>query len=248
MSAYHSYDGVPAVADKHALTDILRDEWGYQYFVSSAKKPVKKQSLTRPSAQGYERRRRYGPSLRRFQDVPSRPHRFEGHSQLCKCVWIIDMTSINASRQALPAGNDVEMGGGSFNFEKIPEMVEAGELDIAIVDQAVSRQLRAKFAAGLFEDPFPGVPEEEQADYINTPELVELARQLDAESIVLLENHDDVLPLKKDASIAVIGPMAHGYMNVSPSRWRKLSCRGHFGTNARRSMAIMCHTRPNIGA
>lgn len=36
MSAYHSYDGVPAVADKHTLTDILRGEWGYKYFVSDA--------------------------------------------------------------------------------------------------------------------------------------------------------------------------------------------------------------------
>lgn len=124
----------------------------------------------------------------------------------------------NFSCKALPAGNDVEMGGGSFNFEKIPEMVEAGELDIAIVDQAVSRQLRAKFEIGLFEEPFPGVPEEEQADYINTPEFVELARQLDAESIVLLENHESILPLKKDADIAVIGPMAHGYVNVSYRR------------------------------
>lgn len=35
MSAYSSYDGVPAVADKHALTDILRGEWGYEYWVSS---------------------------------------------------------------------------------------------------------------------------------------------------------------------------------------------------------------------
>ncbi len=94
-------------------------------------------------------------------------------------------------------------------------MVESGELDIAVVDQAVSRQLRAKFEAGLFEDPFPGVPEDEQANYINTPEIIELARQLDAESIVLLENHENILPLKKDANIAVIGPMAHGYMNVS---------------------------------
>ena len=107
------------------------------------------------------------------------------------------------------------MGGGSYNFQKIPEMVESGELSIEVVDTAVSRQLRAKFVAGLFENPFPGVPEEEQADYINTPENIELARQLDAESIVLLENHDNILPLKKDANIAVIGPMAHGYMNVS---------------------------------
>ena len=106
------------------------------------------------------------------------------------------------------------MGGGSYNFEKIPEMVETGKLSIDVVDRAVSRQLRAKFEAGLFEDPFPGVPEEEQADHIHTPETIELARQLDAESLVLLENHDDILPLKKDAKIAVIGPMAHGYMNV----------------------------------
>ena len=33
MSAYHSYDGIPSVADKHALTDILREEWGYEYYV-----------------------------------------------------------------------------------------------------------------------------------------------------------------------------------------------------------------------
>jgi beta-glucosidase len=35
MSAYHSYDGVPAVADYHTLTDILRGEWGYKYWVTS---------------------------------------------------------------------------------------------------------------------------------------------------------------------------------------------------------------------
>jgi beta-glucosidase len=41
-----------------------------------------------------------------------------------------------------------------------------------------------------------------------------LARQLDAESIVLLENHGNTLPLSKTANIAMIGPMAHGFMNV----------------------------------
>ncbi len=107
------------------------------------------------------------------------------------------------------------MGGGSYNFEKIPEMVEAGILSIDVVDEAVSRVLRAKFEAGMFETPFTGVSEAEQSEYIHTPEVVELARQLDAESIVLLENHNNVLPLEKDANIAVIGPMAHGFMNVS---------------------------------
>ncbi|KAI1374497.1 glycoside hydrolase family 3 protein [Hypoxylon crocopeplum] len=177
MSAYHSYDGVPAVADKHTLTDILRGEWGYKYFVMSDA----------------------GATDRLCNDF-----------KMCISNPIDSEAVVNF---ALPAGNDVEMGGGSYNFEKIPEMIESGKLSIDIVDEAVSRQLRAKFEVGLFENPFTGVAEAEQSKYINTPEVVELARQLDAESIVLLENHEDTLPLNKDASIAVIGPMAHGFMN-----------------------------------
>ncbi|XXG95422.1 hypothetical protein Hte_001684 [Hypoxylon texense] len=177
MSAYHSYDGVPAVADKHTLTDILRGEWGYKYFVMSDA----------------------GATDRLCKDF-----------KMCRSSPIDSEAIVNF---ALLAGNDVEMGGGSYNFEKIPDMVDSGKLSIDIVDEAVSRQLRAKFEMGLFETPFPGASEEEWPDYMNTPEIVELARQLDAESIVLLENHDDILPLKKDAHIAVIGPMAHGFMN-----------------------------------
>ncbi|KAI5861371.1 glycoside hydrolase family 3 protein [Durotheca rogersii] len=177
MGAYHSYDGVPSVADRHMLTEILREEWGYKYFVMSDA----------------------GATDRLCKDF-----------KMCETNPIDSEAIVN---YALPAGNDVEMGGGSYNFEKIPEMVESGKLSIDVVDEAVSRQLRAKFAAGLFENPFPGVSEEEQSNHINTPEAIQLARQLDAESIVLLENHNDVLPLSKDANIAVIGPMAHGYMN-----------------------------------
>jgi beta-glucosidase len=106
------------------------------------------------------------------------------------------------------------MGGGSYNYEKIPEMVKAGTLSESVVDTAVSRVLRTKFELGLFEKPYQGVPDDEAKNYINTPEHVQLARDLDAESIVLLENHNDVLPLSKTAKVAVIGPMAHGYMNV----------------------------------
>ncbi|KAI1766960.1 glycoside hydrolase family 3 protein [Hypoxylon sp. FL1150] len=177
MSAYHSYDGVPAVADKHTLTDILRGEWGYKYFVMSDA----------------------GATDRLCNDF-----------KMCETSPIDSEAVVN---YALPAGNDVEMGGGSYNFETIPQMVESGKLSIDIVDEAVSRQLRAKFELGLFETPFPAAAEDEWPDYINTPEIIDLARQLDAESIVLLENHEDVLPLKKNANIAVIGPMAHGYMN-----------------------------------
>jgi beta-glucosidase len=106
------------------------------------------------------------------------------------------------------------MGGGSFNYATIPELIESGKLNISVVDTAVARELRAKFALGLFENPYLGVPANETSSFIHTPENIALARQLDAESIILLENHDDILPLSKSASIAVIGPMAHGFMNV----------------------------------
>ncbi|KAF4241727.1 hypothetical protein CNMCM6805_000376 [Aspergillus fumigatiaffinis] len=178
MSAYHSYDGIPAVADYHLLTEILREEWGYEYFVISDAGATDRLCTA-------------------FHLCQSSP---------------IDMEAVTL--KALPAGNDVEMGGGSYNFQKIPDLVKSGKLDMKIVDTAVSRVLRAKFAMGLFENPYPAAPPQEWKHLIHTPEAVELARQLDKESIILLENHGNVLPLKKKGDIAVIGPMAHGFMNV----------------------------------
>lgn len=102
------------------------------------------------------------------------------------------------------------------NFHTIPQLVKSGKLDIETVDTAVARVLRAKFALGLFENPYPAAPKEEWDNLINTKEAIDLARELDKESIVLLENHNNVLPLKKTGDIAVIGPMAHGRMNVRP--------------------------------
>ena len=120
---------------------------------------------------------------------------------------------VAVTNYVLPAGNDVEMGGGSYNFEVIPQLVKAGKLDIKIVDTAVERELRAKFKMGLFEKPYLGSPASAFDRHVHTKEHVALARQLDAESIVLLENHNNVLPLKKTANVAVIGPMGHGYIN-----------------------------------
>jgi len=179
MSAYHSYDGVAAVADRRTLTDILRKEWGYEYFVIS--------------------------------DAGA-TDRLCDSFKMCHGKPNIDSEAVTMF--ALPAGNDVEMGGGSFNFEAIPRLVQMGRLKMEVVDLAVSRVLRAKFAAGLFEQPYLGVPAQETHRHIHTPEAVSLARQLDAESIVLLENKNNVLPLKTNANVAVIGPMADGFTNV----------------------------------
>ncbi|KAK5942234.1 hypothetical protein PMZ80_006189 [Knufia obscura] len=173
MAAYHSLDGVPAVADYHLLTEILREEWGYTGFVMT-------------DAGGSDR------ICDAFKMCQSEP---------------IDSEAV--TQYILPAGCDVEMGGGSFNYRSLPEMVSAGKLDISVVDTAVSRLLHAKFALGLFEDPYASHAVNNTFDVIHTPASVQLTRDLDAESIVLLENRNNTLPLSKHASIAVIGPMAN---------------------------------------
>ncbi|KAF9876255.1 glycosyl hydrolase family 3 [Colletotrichum karsti] len=175
MSSYNSYDGVPTIADHHLLTEILREEWGYEYYVIS-------------DAGGTAR---LGNAFNVCGET--------------------DDTCITMN--ALPAGNDVEMGGGRYSFQYIPELVANGTLPEDIVDTAVSRVLKAKFKAGLFEHPYTGVPDDEVFDYLNTEEHRKIARDLDAESIVLLENHNETLPLKKSANIAVLGPMAGGDEN-----------------------------------
>ncbi|QDS77227.1 hypothetical protein FKW77_003000 [Venturia effusa] len=201
MSAYHAYDGVPAVADHHTLTDILRGEWDYQYFVSSD-----------------------AGATDRLCDT----------FKMCRGKPDLDMEAI--TMLVLPAGNDVEMGGGSYSFKLIPQLVEAGRLSVDVVDKAVSRVLRAKFAAGLFEQPYRGVAASELPKHLHTPEAVKLAQQLDAESIVLLENRNNVLPLKKTANVAVIGPMAD-FMNYGDYVVYQSSLRGVTPLQAIRNMS-----------
>jgi len=175
MSAYSSYDGVPLASNYHILTEILREQWGYQYWVTG--------------------------------DAGSLD-RLASPFGVC-ALHDADCITLNA----LPAGNDVEMGGGSFNYLSIPSLIADGRLNISVVDTAVSRQLRAKFALGLFEHPYTGLPAAEWDSAIHTPTNVELARTLDRESIVLLQNPTKILPLSKAAKVAVIGPMASGWMN-----------------------------------
>ncbi|KAF1944275.1 glycoside hydrolase [Clathrospora elynae] len=177
MGAYHSYDGIPSVADDHLQQTILRDEWGYKYWVTS--------------------------------DAGA-TDRLCCNFKLCQCKTAdkpIDSEAVTL--MALPSGNDVEMGGGSYNYETITQLVKAGKLDIEVVDKAVSRQLRAKFEMGLFENPYKGVAANATKSIIHTEEHVELARKIEAESIVLLENKNNTLPLSKSANIAVIGPMGN---------------------------------------
>ena len=115
------------------------------------------------------------------------------------------------ARKALMAGVDIDLEGNVYG-PQLAGLVRSGELPEAVVDEAVRRVLRIKFALGLFEHPYvaepPPGPRPPPA-----PAIVELARTVAERSFVLLKNDADhgepVLPLRSDTrTIALIGPMA----------------------------------------
>ena len=114
--------------------------------------------------------------------------------------------SAEAAIQALTAGLDAEASDNSY--AELQQLVENGMLDVKYIDQAVARILTAKFNMGLFEYPLP--MEKNYDKVVHAPAHVSLARKIAEESIVLLQNKNNILPLQmnKLKSIAVIGPNA----------------------------------------
>jgi beta-glucosidase len=108
-----------------------------------------------------------------------------------------------ASRMAASAGNDMIMTSSNF-YEAVIKLVENGQLDEKVLDEAVRNILRVKFRMGLFEKH----EKKGRPGCIGCAEHLEVCKKLARESIVLLKN-SGVLPLSKDVkSIAVIGPNA----------------------------------------
>ena len=105
------------------------------------------------------------------------------------------------------------MGGGSFNYRSIPKLVKSGRLNECTVDVALSHLLTAKFEMGLFEKPYSIPNSSEWGDIINNDYAQRLAREIDRDSIGLLKNDAKLLPNSQKSKVAVIGPMAAGYMN-----------------------------------
>ncbi len=111
----------------------------------------------------------------------------------------------DAALKAVRAGVDMEMASSSY-YENIKSLVDAGQLDPRLVNEAVRNILRVKFRLGLFSGAptaSPGNPG------LLAQDALETARKLAAESIVLLKDDNSVLPLAKSIKrIAVIGPLA----------------------------------------
>jgi beta-glucosidase len=119
----------------------------------------------------------------------------------------IALDAATAARKALTAGVDVDMMSHFYDSE-LPALLKSGKVSLAVVDEAVRRVLRVKFALGLFEHPFPSMPEVTAAVAEHRP----LVAQAAEESFVLLQNNPvsgtPLLPLKRGTRIALIGPLA----------------------------------------
>jgi beta-glucosidase len=113
------------------------------------------------------------------------------------------------ARKAIEAGVDMDMEGGLYGTV-LAAQVRAGKIPEAVVDEAVRRVLRVKFALGLFDHPYTA----ETPAYEATPERRAAARKVAGETFVLLKNDPveglgRLLPLPSAAKkVALIGPLA----------------------------------------
>jgi len=146
MCSYNRINGVYASEDPWLLTEVLRDEWGFEGYVMS------------------------------------------------------DWGAVSDRVEGVAAGLDLEMpSSGGHNDRKVMEAVLAGELDEAIVDQAVERILTINYK--YLENAKPETPWDQEADHL-------LSARIAADCMVLLKNEGNILPLNKADSVAFIGEFA----------------------------------------
>ena len=112
-----------------------------------------------------------------------------------------------AIKIAINAGIDMSMVPADFKFsEYLVELVNEGDVSMSRIDEAVRRILTVKFKLGLFEHftyPLRDYPD------FNSDESIEKSLEAARESVILLKNEENILPLKQDVNLAIIGPAAN---------------------------------------
>mgnify|MGYP004667694891 CR=1 FL=1 len=164
MAAFNGIHGVPCTGNPYLLTEILRNEMGFD-----------------------------GVTISDWGAV----------EELIKIGTSAD--DAHAAKLAMEAGVDIEMMSGAY-VRSLEALVRNGTIPEARLDEAVYRVLTLKNKLGLFENNAHGTDAEKDAAPVSEAHVA-LARQMARESMVLLENRDDLLPLPKTGKrIALIGP------------------------------------------
>ncbi len=172
MCAYNRFEGDPCCGSNRLLTQILRNDWGFEGIIVSDCGAIsdffgKKKHNTHPDA----------------------PH---------------------ASADAVLSGTDLECGG---NYRTLPEAVKAGLISEEQINTSVKRLLKARFELGEMET--ANHPWVLPYSVVDCPEHRQLALQMAHETMTLLQNKDNLLPLNKKIKVAVVGPNA----NDSVMQW-----------------------------
>jgi beta-glucosidase len=126
-----------------------------------------------------------------------------------------DLQTVSAL--ALRAGLDMDMVGEGF-LTTLKRSLQEGKVTMAEIDFACRKVLEAKYKLGLFRDPYKYCNAQRAATEIFTAANRAEARHIAADCFVLLKNQDNVLPLKKGGTIALIGPLANNRENM-PGTW-----------------------------
>jgi beta-glucosidase len=133
-------------------------------------------------------------------------------------VHRVSIDDQDAVRQALFATVDIEMASGAY-IKHIPTLVKHGLIDMKLLDQAVLRVLKLKKDLGLFANPYKGANIAKEKTFPLSKGQVAIAKQLADESIVLLKNNNNILPLKEETRVALLGKMSDSGALLGPWSW-----------------------------
>jgi beta-glucosidase len=123
-----------------------------------------------------------------------------------------DTATVNV--KALQAGVDMDMVGDGF-LNTLKKSLQEGRVTQAQIDKACVRILEAKYKLGLFDDPYRYCNEQRAATEVFTASNRAEAREIAAQSFVLLKNNSNLLPLSANKKIAVVGPLANAKENMT---------------------------------
>ena len=192
MASFNEIDGIPATGNKWLLSDLLRGQWGFEGFVVTD---------------------------------------FTGISEMIE-HGVGDLQTVSAL--ALNAGVDMDMVSEGF-VGTLMKSIKEGKVRMGTLNTACRRILEAKYKLGLFDNPYKYCDVNRPKRDIFTKEHRDAARKIAGESFVLLKNapataqplaaHSSspviaspVLPLKKQGTVAVIGPLGNTRSNM-PGTW-----------------------------
>ncbi len=127
--------------------------------------------------------------------------------------WKVAADEKEATRMAIMAGIDMSMVPNSFSFsDHLIELVKERKVPMTRIDDAVRRILRVKYELGLFENPLPNPVVKNN---FNKPEYVEASLQAARETMTLLKNEGNILPLPKNKKVLVTGPTADSLISLN---------------------------------